>query len=387
MLALLLTLTTALADEGEETVYLGQLGISAELPDGWSIPRWSDWDLEAVDAGKTTKVTVLSTAYQIPVDQDSAKVWAELPVQRLEDEEKGHAEITVVKSGVSEQGGTRVATAEVSYKYEGDKPASYYQWTFPVQGQVVHLSATAIGFNAPKAEQALPVWMDALTIEKPAEALPTERAVSAPGQGFGTTLPEGWRLPLKSELGEVRKLAAKTGQKVDPESCWLGFQPYADGTASVLLACQAGAWLGVVDEHSFAGVDEQLRTHELKSLELPAAEKVEHSDRLSFLYNIPPTENAIRMAVTPFDKGIVLTYALGPAARLEALDEGIHAALEAMSFEGPDNGAHPEGVGAWIQYAASYRPILLAGAAVPVLIFFGLIAVMANKKKPNYEDV
>ena len=388
MLSLLLAASlTATPASAEEEVYLGNIGVTADLPEGWTIPRWSDWDLEAVNAPKTIQVQVMSSAYQVPVDQDSAKEWAGLIAPRMMEKGKGHSDFTVVKSGVTERGGRRIATAEATYKYGGDKDATLYQWTFPVRGQSLHIHATAIGPLAAQAPAALETWLDALSIGKEAEAIPAERAVSA-GAGFGSSLPDGWRLPLDSEMAEVRKLVAKTGQNLDPESCWVGIQPYAAGEASLLLACQIGAWLGKIDEHSFEGVDEQMRATTLKSFNLPTAQSVEHADRLSFLYTLDSAEGkARRVAITPYDQGLILTYALGPAGRSDALDVGIRSALQSTTFTGEGGGAHPVGLAAWLGYAASYRPILLVGAVAPVLIFFGFIVMLANKKKPSYDDI
>jgi len=387
VLSLLLALTlTATPDAAAEEVYLGNIGVTANLPESWTIPRWSDWDLDAVNGTKTIKVHVGATAWQLPVDQETSKDWAGLVAPRLLAEGKGHSNFTVVSSGVTEREGRRVATAEVTYKYEGKQDATLYQWTFPVLGQALHLTATGIGPLAAQAPAALETWMGALSIGKDAKPLPAERAVSA-GAGFGSELPSDWRQPLDAEMAGVRKMVAKTGQNLDPESCWVGIQPYATGEASLLLACQVGVWLGKVDEHSFEGVDAELRAGTLKSFELPAAESVAHADRISFLYSAPLGEQARRVGITPYDQGLILTYALGPASKADALDAGIRAALQATTFTGESGGAHPVGLAAWLGYAAAYRPVLLVGAAAPVLIFFGLIFLLANKKKPNYDEI
>jgi hypothetical protein len=373
--ALLLSL---LAPARAEEVYMAELGVTADLPKGWSIPRWSDWDLDGVDSGETTAVHVESTFFEVPINQDNAAAFATLASKRLIDEGKGHSEITVVKSGIAEHGGARLGSAEV-----------HYQWTFPVDGKMVHLSATAVDPRKANAEAALGTWFDAMKIEKPASPTTDGGAVETES-GFGGALPSGWRAPVDAELGEVRKLAAKTGQaKIDPENCWVGIQPYATGDASLLLACQVAVYLGKVDSYSFAGIDQQVRERFFKDVkELGPATPIEHADRLSLLYAFPKTgDNALNIAVTPYDQGLVLTYAYGPADKAGDLDSGIREAVVASTFSGPDGGHHPVGVGAWIAYAAAYRPILLAGAAAPVLLFFGLLFFMASRSKPKYEDI
>ena len=385
LLAALSLATPALAEEAEEEVYLTALAVDVEPQSGWYIERWSDWDFDAVDKGETTKVHFFSSPFQVDVTREAAEAWGKLAVEELA--ALKHTDGKVTEAGIADHGGTTVGEATVEFQYQGKHPAVLYLRSFPIQGNTAHVSAFSVKRRAKTAQKALDTWTDALTFERGPEAVPADSSVVAEAMAYGTKLPEGFRAPLKSELSVARNLAAETGQSYQAENCWLGISPYAEGDAAVLVSCQAGKWIGVLDSYSFEGQEAQLRDTFFKGMEMAAGIGYEHADRLSIIWH-PPSQGdkAFRMALTPYDKGVALTYAMGRSDDAAALDAAIRGALDGMTFSGDGGGAHPTGAAAWITYAAQYRPAFLAAGAAPFLLIFGLIALKVKNAKPSYAD-
>ncbi|MCB9760533.1 MAG: hypothetical protein H6739_11895 [Alphaproteobacteria bacterium] len=393
MLSLLCLLTLAgpaLAQDDESELYMADMGVTAVLPDGWTVPRWSDWDLDAVDRAKTVQVHVEYTHLQVSPSPEAAKVWVGMAADRLRDQ--GHERVEMASTEVVEIDGRPTAEFELTYRYKGDQDAVYYQRSFNVDSRTVHLSATAVRRNARRAEEALATWDDTLQIEKPPQdlsALPQEVASEA---GFASLLPPGWRAPLNGELGVVRQVAADAGQgSLDKEKCWWGMHPYPDGEAAVLLACSYSLYTGVVDEHSWTGMEQQMRDHFFKGVEVPAAERVATGadQRFSFLYTLPDVgDRAVRMAATPYDRGHVLTYAIGKTGDTGTLDGAIRAVLVSTTFDDPEGGKHPIGALQWMEYYWTYRKTspVVWGPILLLVGFFGFI-IMKARSKPSYDDL
>ncbi len=381
----LLTTTSVFAAEAEEEVYLTALAVDVEPQGGWYIERWSDWDFDAVDKGETTKVHFFSSPFQVEVTEDAAQAWGELAVEELEALE--HTDGQVTEARVAQHGDAAVGEATISFSYQGKHPAVLYLRSFPIQGNTAHVAAFSVARRARTAQKALDTWSEALTFERGPDPVPADASVAAEAMGYGTTLPEGYRAPLKSELSVARNLAAETGQTYQADSCWLGISPHPRGEASVLVSCQAGKWLGILDSYSFEAIEVQLRDTFFKGLEMAPGIGYEHAERLSVIWSPPSRgDKAFRMALTPYDKGVALTYAMGPSDDAASLDAAIRGSLDAMTFTGEGGGAHPTGAAAWIAYAAQYRPAFLVGGAAPFLLLFGLIALKAKNARPSWED-
>ncbi|HJN73721.1 MAG TPA: hypothetical protein QGF58_07300 [Myxococcota bacterium] len=391
-------LLAGLAMAEDDELYIGDVGITATLPDEWSVPRWSDWDLDAVDDRNTVSVHVGYTMWQVDIDDDSARIWAGLAAERLREE--GHDKVEMVSTGVVDVDGTKRAEIELSYRFNGQQQALLLQRSFPVSGRTVHVSAMAVTRNRSRAEDALDTWDEHLEIGKPAEDTSTLNDFGAPA-GYETQLPPGWRNPLKTELGETRRLASELlKHEIEPDTCWVAVHPYPDGEAALMLSCGAyPLYIGVIDEHSFEGQDLGIRQHffgaSAETVKSASRVTTGADERLAFLYTLPEIQDRfIEMAVAPYDQGQVLTWAVTrPKGEgdgdLSQVDTAIRGSVDAMRFDGPDGALHPIGLAFWVDYLVSYRkadPIVFG----PVLVVLALLAFAGVKlrgRKTSYKDI
>ena len=394
---MMLWLLAGLAMAEDDELYMGDMAVTATLPDGWSVPRWSDWDLDAVDDRSTVSVHVESTMWQVALDDDSARVWAGLAADRLREE--GHDKVEMVSTEVVEVDGQRRAEIELKYRYNGQHQAVLVQRSFAVSGRTVHLSAMAVTRNRSRAEAALDTWQQHLEIGKPAEDL--EPLTEFGSEGFTTQLPPGWRNPLKSELSEARRLASEVvKQEVDSETCWIAVHPYPDGESALMLSCgQYPLYVGVIDEHSFEGQDLGIREHffgkNAETVHSASRLQTGEDERLAFFYTLPEIQDRfVQMAVSPYDQGMVLTYAAtrpkgGGDGDLPQVDAATRSSVGAMRFDGPEGAEHPIGLALWVNYLVTYRkadPIVFG----PVLLVLGLLGFAGFRmrgRKTSYEDV
>lgn len=378
LLPLLLLVGPVLA---QDEVYLGDVGVAADLPEGWSIPGWGDWYLTAVDDRKTTEVRVTYTPYQVEVSQDAAAIWAQVTADRLIEE--GHSEVLIGPLEVVELEGRRTALMELSYQYEGNQPAVLLQRSFSIEGATLHIAATGVRRNAGRARAALDFWDGHLSVTKPAAALSYGGAVGS-AAGFSTTLPSSYRRPVGPELNWLRELASETlKETIDAETCWAGLKPRADGQADLLLQCPLEFYMGVLNERSFAGMEESdYRPYFFPGVAVDPAVAVETGgERLSLLYDLPPiAQHHAFMAVTQYDRGHVLTYAVGPAGE-EGLDGAVRATLGSMAFDGPEGARHPVGAYVWLRYALAYHPThpALLGGLMGVVLFLGFVVWLSRR--------
>ncbi|MEE2751852.1 MAG: hypothetical protein VX519_10510 [Myxococcota bacterium] len=382
-------LGTATADE--EPLYLAQVGITLQRPRDWTVPRWSDWDLDGRDSRRTVQVHVYSSTYQVPVDDDATRAWAESLAFPWLEETQGAVNPTVESTAEVLRDGVAHGVSEVRYLYKGEHAAVAWQDSFAVEGRMVHVLTTAIEGNRSKARSALDTWVKAVLVDKPAKDI-EELGSEVTAAGFASELPDGWRIPLRSEFLEAVQLASKLGQKrVTDESCWMGIRPRAEGETAMLLACTMEVFLGVVDEHSFAAVDERLRGSLFGGFgeKLDAAELLQAPGaRVSALYRLPSGgDTAVWVAATPYNAGLVLTYGLGNTGEDADLRAAVEHAVGGLSFLDPDGGAHPAAAGDVLMYYLMHRkthpfvwvPLILLG-----LGFFQLVA--RARTSPSYED-
>jgi hypothetical protein len=383
-----LALGIAPAQAQDEPLYMADLGMSVTIPNGFRVPRWSDWDLDGVDKAKTTQVKITSTPFQVEFTEQAAKVWADLAVQDLES--GSHTDVNVVSTAITEVDGRVTAVAEIRYRHNGKDAAVLYQRSFLLRGKVAHLRAIGLARNASRVRRALASWDKGITLDKAPLDLADTYGPLVSEAAFESTLPQGWRKPLAVELRPVRELAAKTGQgKIDKERCWVAIKPYPEGDTALLLACQQGAWVGQVDENSFAAKQEQLKELIIGDMDVgPATALPASSDgRLSPMYTLSGSGDlAVRVAVAPYDKGLMVVYAIGKAQDGKELEAALAQVLETTTFTGPDGGPHPVSVLDWIDYALKFRPIFFAPLGLFLVGLLGVFFKLATRK-PSYEDI
>lgn len=376
--------------QDESELYMADMHVTAKLPGGWTVPRWSDWDLDAVDRRETVQVHVGYTPYQVTVDDNAARAWAKMAADTLAER---HTKIETVRARVVQNRGRGCADIELSYRYEGQQPAIFLQRSCPIDGRVVHLNATALNRNARRAIEALDEWDDALTPRQKAQdlkALPT--TVQAAEGGFGATVPSGWRVPLDSERTVLGAAAADLGQNIDPDRCWAVMRPWPEGEADILVTCVHSYYSGVVDTFSAAAAEEDLRLHLFKQLPVQPGVVVEASadKRVGFLYTLPGRgQTAIRLGAVPYDQGYMLMWGFGRESAVGELEAAMRAALAQTTFSGPEGAAHPVGVIEVVSYYTTHRRSspLVWGPPLLVVSLVGGLLLGRRKKPPAAEDL
>jgi len=376
----------------EEPLYLARVGITLPLPSGWSVPRWSDWDLEARDGRKSVQLHVSSTTYQQPLVDGLAEKWAkDLAVPWLKEHQKGEDFSIREVSSLAREGAFH-ALSEIAYKVKGETQAVAFQETFAIEGRMVHVVSTALQKNRRRARAALDAWVPGIEVEHPAADL-SELDGDVSAGSFSSVLPDGWRKPLRGEFLEAVQLASQLGQKrVTDDTCWMGIAPKASGETNLLLSCTMELFLGVVDEHSFAAVDQHIRATVFRGFgeAMVEAELLESpAGRTSALYRLPSGgDTAVWVALTPYDDGVILTYALGTPAEDAALRGAVEASVGAMKFTGPEGGVHPVALGDTLVYFLKHRrghplvwsPLVLLGIA-------GVSLFRSQGGRSSYKDL
>ena len=387
MLLAALTLSAALH---AEPYAMNDVGATLELPRGWEMTRWSDWDFKAKSGDGLVHLFLWSTPFQVEVSDEAARAWADrVYVKDLERE--GFEDVAVRSATVERVNGRDTAHAILDFKLAGTRMAGVmHAMAFTGPGQVIHVRVVSAARAESAAESALRTMVETLEISK--GPLPTEGPEVESAAGFAATLPAGWRLPLTTEMDAVRAITKKVGEeKLAPEDCWVAMRPPPVGEPDVLLTCRAVLYLGPVDEYSFAGVEPEVRERFFGAVDppVPAAEPVTVGDRTGFYFKPPREEQPVRLAVAPFEGRLVMmTWGLGSGLDPAGLDAAMHELLPTVRFTGPDGGKPVIGVDKWASYYLSYRP------TSPVVLgpAFGLLALvvggvaLTRRKKAHHDD-
>ena len=365
-------------DTDEPEFQLSDLGVRVDLPKSWNMTRWSTFDLKA-----ETRDPILLQAWGTEIQTDpgsmDAEVWKEVYDAKLVEMGAAEEGVKLDKSEVTTVQGNKAAFLDYSFKLKSGTPAVLKGATIAVEGQMFHLALVSIKKFDKKTANTRTDLMDRLEIQKAAAAV--KDGATLEGDGFSHTLPEGWREPLKAENSPVNKQIANLGlEKLD--GCTLAMKAQGPKAPLAMVSCQGGLLLGVVDEYSFEGVEPTVREKMFGSAEVPAAKKLELSDRVAFVYDL--SDKGLAVGVVPYDKGVVRTWVKGDS-------DDLAAALEATLATGTYSGPHPASLGDRVSYYISYRPlspvvicpalgILGLGGALLVGAFF----LLGGSRKDKY---
>lgn len=369
----------ALAEPG--TYEMNDLGGAVILERGWDLAPggWSDSSFKFQRSNKHTQLYVWHEAGQPAVDDRSAEQWGARHAERIDDQ-SGISGATVSRTAVETIGGRPTAVAEVSAKFEDDTPIVASVLSFVSGGKTIFIRAMGRDRFADEVRADARLIAETMTVkEGPLEA---DRSLSV-ADNFEATLPDGWRKPFETELSDAIKVAAQAGE-YKPEKCFIGMRPSAAGEPDVMFACGTYMHVGPVDEYSFEGVEAEVHEKFFGSSSKPvdAATPVEVGDRTGFYF--APREG-YRLALAPYDKGLMMTWGISPGGDEEAIDAAMKATLSSVTFTGPEGGAPIIGPDKWVSYYLSYRPTsapVLGGGAV-VLALIGGVGFLATRKKKN----
>lgn len=370
-----------------EPYALAEAGITFNLPGGWEMTRWSDWDFTAKhQAGLAMEQWY--TGWQLPVDVAAGKSFAAMYAERLEDQRAGNLVTTSVTA--EKAGKLDFVHTQVDFQFDGGKGPKGVAHFAAIggEGKVLHLVIYAAAPNGPRAAAQLTQVLERLSLDKPPADVASLGGAQPSTLGFTVNLPAGWRVPLPAEKSEVGTLAGTTGA-TKPDTCFTAAKPDPAG-ASLLLLC-GGTWtLGIVDEDSFAD-KAPLVTAGLfgkAATKLAPPTPLTTPDRTGFLFRPEINDHDLRAAVVPYDRGAIYGWIVGPPGSGAALDEALTTTIQGLRYEGPDNGLAQFAFGETLIHTVSYNPIpaglcCLAGLA-PILGGIGFLVFRKKPQRPDY---
>lgn len=378
MLALMLSLT-ALAEDYR----MNDVGGSIVLPGGWEVSDkgWTDWDFKA-QSGTSLLFKLWLTPFQPEMTDEAATHWAEMYKGILERE--GLEEVAIESTERSTLSRRDTAITKLTFRHKTGGPGVAWFAGFPNNGQTIHIRVVGLARNDAKAEAALKQFAERMELD----AGVLEAVTSVEGGGFTATLPEGWREPHTKELDAVKKIAEKMGTYV-PDNCFIGIRPPLSGDPDVVFACGTYLHVGPLDEHSFDGIETEVNAEFFGSSDTPvdAATAITVGDRMGFYYQPPIPGGTFRLALAPYDKGMMMTWAVANQLDAAELDAAMTELNATVAFTGPEGGQPIIGPDKWAMYYLKYRPtsppVLLGGLVVVGLVAGGVTAM--RRRKPSYE--
>lgn len=383
-LALLLPL---LAPAHAEPYALAEAGITLNLPAGWEMTRWSDWDFRGKhSAGMALEVWY--SPWQLPLDGSLGPALQKQYADHLEEQRAGEVTVTPGSSPVT-MGEVEVISTAMRFKFDRTGPNGVaYAAAFPAEGKLMHIVVYAPASNAARASSAVEALVSRLSIEKPPADLTATTGPQTSPLGFTVALPAGWRVPLESERSEALALVKETPIS-KPKDCFVAAHPDMNGAASAMFLCQESWRLGILDEYSFE--EEGGRLKDLifakAAAAIPAPDPVETKDRMGVVFRPSTKDHDLSMGVLPYDRGQVVAWVVGPSGTSEALENTLRKTFTDLTFAGPDNGKPPYGPGEWVVHTLTYRPFhpaVLLCVGIALLFVGGLgFLVFRGGKKPQ----
>ena len=371
-----------------EPYLMNDVGGTLTLPAGFEMSRWSDWDFKAKGAGGSIMYKLWLTPYQMPINKETGAIFEKAYVDKLGNE--GGGEGVVKRTDLKTLGGRQAVISEIHFKAKGGSGAAgvYIGAAFAGGGQVVHSRVISSVRNAKSARAALESTLDTFSLKKGPLNVTTGEVSS--GAGFASTLPEGWRVPLASELPGVLEITSKMWKSgLSADECFVGIQLESVDTPDVLFACKK-FWDGrPVDAYSFSEIETEWREvfFGKAGAELPPGEQVVVGDRVGALFRPRDGANPIRLLVAPFDGGLMATWYRGASADPQAADAAMLGLASTVKFTGPDGGQPLIRPDRWVGYYVSHRPThpFVLG---PVVLAIGVIIALVRRGRGRdpYED-
>ena len=351
-------------EEDAPEFLLADFGVRIDLPPTWKMTRWSDWDFKGeVKKDASIKLFAWATPVQMTVVEGDLEAWGGIHLAKVSEFEGQDPKI--LKSSVVGD----VGRFEMEFSFANGNIAAMAGATIPIQGRMFHMVTVTAQKRSDEGIKALDDMVARLEINKKAEEFQEETTLSI--KGAETILPQGWREGLIPEKEVAYKQAADLGVKL--KDCWMAIRPKPAADPDVMVTCQGGMWLGIVDKHSFAARDKKLRPFLFGDVEMAPAEMVELEDRVGFLYHPPLKGSTLYLGVVPYDQGLLRTWVMGTGD-----DALLRSAIEKAMTNTTHAGPHPASLGNMVTYWLGDR-ILSPCVLIPVigiaLLFFLLILI------------
>lgn len=374
----LLALIAAVGIASADPYRMNDVGGELDLPKVWEVLNWADWELKAKRPdGMLFKLWL--TPFQADLNEANAKAWAAMYADRLRDE--GLKEVEATEVEVRTVGERQVAWVALAFEVDARTDGVAYMAAIPSDGQMIHMRLLTSKQNAKKARAELEGFLTSLKLDK--EALHAASQEVKTEAGFAATLPEGWRTPFAKEMDKVRSISGKVGEDLKADDCWVAIHPPAVGDPDLIFACKSQVYLGPVDEFSFVGVEAEVHEKFFGRSEkpVPTAEEVQVGDRDGFYYRPPVGGHPVRLAIGPYDGGLMLMWGFAGGLDGAGMDAAMQSILPTVQFTGPDGGKPIISADKWASYYISYRPTspLVWGPALVLLALVGGGVMMARR--------
>ena len=353
-------------EEGAPEFLLADFDLRIDLPPTWKMTRWSDWDFKGeIKRDASIKLFAWATPVQMAVVEGDLEAWSKIHLDKVVTDFAGQ-DSKVVKSAVVGD----AARYEIEFAFENGKQATMAAASFPIYGRMFHMVTVAAKTRSAEAVKTLDDLVARLEVNKKADEF--EQEIKLENKGAETTLPEGWRPALNPEKEVAYKQASDLGVKL--KDCWMAIRPRPAVAPDVMVTCQGGMWLGIVDTHSFKARDKKLRPFLFGDVEMEPAEMVELEDRVAFLYHPPLHESTLYLGVVPYDQGLSRIWVMGTNSDDAILRGAIESAMNTTTYTGP----HPASLGNYATYWLGDRilsPCVLIPVIFVVLFFFLILAI------------
>ncbi|MFZ5481046.1 MAG: hypothetical protein ACOZNI_30065 [Myxococcota bacterium] len=368
-----------------ETFPLADAGVTFDLPAGWAMTRWSDWDFKAKSGDGAVQLEAWYTPFQHAPTKAAAEGFA--AAYRAKLEEKRATEVALDRADVVAHGGRDVARADLKFALDKGVRGVAYAGAIALDGRVFHVVTYAAAANAAKAKRGLDQVLDRLTVQKPPGDLASLAGALPTKLGFSATLPEGWRRPLPSEEAEIAGLVGAFGPK-DPAECAAAVRPAPGADTDLMLLCKEEWAFGPLDAASFADKAALVKQARFgKAADKVPADPIEAKDRVGVLLRPEINDKDLRLGIVPYDGGAAVGWAIGARGRADALEAALRPTLAGLAYEGADGGLARYDVGTMVFHTLTYDPLhpgvlCCAGAS---LVFVGGIAVVVFRPRRRAE--
>ncbi len=372
MVALSLLVSLVTPAHAEPYVMAGA-GITVNLPRGWEMTRWSDWDFKAKADGLILDVWYTPWQVDLPVGTALQPVY----VAHLKDQ--GGKEPAVLPS-VSGEGPAAWLDTKASFGLDGGGRGNAHFAAIRGDGKVIHIGV--YGASDRRAASEIAAVVQALKVDAPPAKLNTELVAGPADGGFSVKPAAGWRAVLASEQENAEALLGRTGAG-KLAGCALLASPTITGeAASVMAVCQQSWKIGFADDNSFADDAKLLRTLVFSKAadKIPEAEKVALKDRNAMLFRPTINDYELRFAALSYDAGAVSLWAIGPSDQVATLEQGVKDTLSGLQFSGPDNGLAQYAMGELVFHELSYNPLVMGVAGLTVFGILGGLGVLMMRK-------
>ncbi|MBM4391179.1 MAG: hypothetical protein FJ090_08660 [Deltaproteobacteria bacterium] len=364
-----LVLLALSAAAGQDGVYdLPDAGVRLLLPT-WHMSRWSDWDFRGRTSDGAVLVAAWYTPFQASITAANAEGLRAAWKAKLEEEDRA-SNVSFTTSDVVTLEGRSTLRATATMDLPGGTRAVFEGAAFATDGRTFQVATYAAAQNGRRATMALERILHDLAVTNPPETIDDSGKLEH--EFFSFDLPEGWRVPLKSEEFDTSYLYSQTGA-MDTSECVAAIRPVAPGDTDLLLACPGGPHLSIVDQYSFEDEATVFRSALFgkAASTLAPASLVDTRSGVAILQKV---NDGLYVTGLPYRDGTFVAWVAGEKGRDAEIGASAKAIDETWTLASDAQVHHP--LGAVVIHTLAYRPThpFVLGAAALMLGILGLFA-------------